>query len=381
MDMASLLRTLCSRRRCRWAWPLALGCLLLVLATTAALASFSGSGSAGDVEGVAAPVTAVDFQFDYVGCTKFLVQIDWNENVTDEVWRVKLTRAVNCMRHRERLAREAVGGRPAALSGLHVPTAIVPTMSEEMPHLPPFYFVLPIWDMVVSNMVRLSGLYDAQEIDVLLRLIQPGDAFLDVGANVGSVTVPVAAHVGRHGVVYSFEPFRQVFQYLNANVAANGLENVHTFQCALSDSSAAPWVRVPAPSLNSGKNVGMYGVFKADSLEPNEPAPSSRDRLEDVAVRTLDSLQLPRADVVKIDVEGHAPRVLAGGVETLHAHRPVLWFEQGGDKAPEVLARPDLKYWCMKLEQTTEDTFLCAPRERQVEIWRRLNEWAEWGAG
>merc|ERR1712054_666123 len=95
-----------------------------------------------------------NFEFSYFGCTEFLKQIDWNENVSDEDWRVKLTRATNCFRHREALARDAGSARPAAFGGVHVPTAIVPTTAEELPHLPPFYFVLPMWDMVVSNRVR-----------------------------------------------------------------------------------------------------------------------------------------------------------------------------------------------------------------------------------
>jgi len=283
------------------------------------------------------------------------------------------------MRHREQLARDVGSERPAAISGLHVPTAIVPTTAEDLPHLPPFYFVLPIWDMVVSNRVRLSGLYDPQEIDVLLRLTTPGGAFVDIGANVGAVSVPLASHVGREGVVYSFEPFRQVFQYLNANVAANGLDNVHTFQSALSDEHAAPLVHVPAPTLTHGMNVGMYGVFKQESIEPNDPSSSPRDRLEDVTVRTLDSFQLPRADVIKIDVEGHAPRVLAGGIQTVERHRPILWFEHGGTTAPETLLRPELRYWCMKVTEATEDTYLCSPQEKQREVLKRMNEFVDWG--
>lgn len=320
-----------------------------------------------------------NFEFSYRGCTQFVARMDWNENVTDDDWRVKLSRVQNCLRHLERLTQVPGVERPAALSGIHVPTAIVPTTAEDLPHLPPFYFVLPVWDMVVSNRVRLSGLYDPQEIDVLLRLTMPGDALVDIGANVGAVTVPMASHVGRAGLVYSFEPFRQIFQYLNANVAANGFENVHTFHTALSDEEAAPLVTVPAPSLVAGQNAGMYGVFKQNTLEPN--APTSRDKMEDVTVRTLDSFELPRANVIKIDVEGHAPRVLAGARKTLERHRPILWFEHGGTAAPEAILRPELQYWCHKLQETTEDTYLCAPQERQREVLKRMSEWGEWGDG
>ncbi|CAK0866962.1 unnamed protein product [Prorocentrum cordatum] len=282
------------------------------------------------------------------------------------------------MRHTELLAREAGQTRPAALTGLHVPTVVAPTQSEDLHWRPRLValadFVLPIWDMVVSNRVRLFGSYDHQELDILLRLTSPGDTFVDIGANVGAVTVPLAAHVGQEGTVYSFEPFRQVFQYLNANVAVNGLANVHTFQYALSDASKAPrTIRAPAPTLLAGQNAGMYGVFQGASTEPNQQTSKTRERLEDVNVRTLDSFQLPRVDVIKIDVEGHAARVLEGAAETLLAHRPILWFEEGGSEPPEAVANPGLRYWCTKLDDTPEQQFLCYPRERHAEVQARLN--------
>mmetsp|Transcript_2325 Transcript_2325/g.5809 ORF Transcript_2325/g.5809 Transcript_2325/m.5809 type:complete len:108 (-) Transcript_2325:21-344(-) len=95
--------------------------------------------------------------------------------------------------------------------------------------------------------------------------------------------------------------------------------------------------------------------------------------MEDVVVRTLDSLELPRVDVIKIDVEEHAAQVLAGGTETLRRHRPILWFEDDGIERPEALQRPEPGYLCTRLEQTTEGQFSCVPQERHAEVQERLN--------
>ena len=43
------------------------------------------------------------------------------------------------------------------------------------------------------------------------------------GANVGGFTVPLAERVGPDGEVHAFEPFRKVFQHLNANDACHQL--------------------------------------------------------------------------------------------------------------------------------------------------------------
>jgi len=312
-----------------------------------------------------------NFRFDFDGCTKHFQILNWNKNVTDEVWDANYARTVNCIRYLPNIAKAEVKDRPAAISGLHIPNLIVPTVVDDLPEQPPLYFVLPMWDMVVSNQVRHTGAYDIQELDTLLRMTLPGKAFVDIGANIGSVAVHLAAHVGEEGVVYAFEPFRQVFQYLNANVAVNGLSNVHAYNCGLSDPSNAPrQVEVPAPSLKAGQNVGMYGIFQGASTTVNERISQTRERMEEVSIRTLDSFSLPRADVIKIDVEGHASRVLTGAVETIRRHRPILWFEESGE-APEFLQ--DLGYWCTKLSETQEDQYICVPKEAHADVQQRLN--------
>lgn len=285
--------------------------------------------------------------------------------------------AAQCARERLRLSSEAGLDRPAAFAGEHVPTLIMPTRAKEFPELPPFYFVLPFWDMVVSNRVRLFGSYDHGELAILKQLLLPGQTFVDVGANVGALTVPLAAHVGEEGFVYAFEPFRQVFQYLNANVAVNGLSNVQTEQAALSDASSPAQVRAPAPTLLGGLNVGMYGVFKGDSNEPNVQTSQLREKMEDIAVRTLDSYDLPGADLLKIDVEGHARNVILGSLETIKKHRPVLWFEDDAETAPEALYHKEFGYWCTKFTETTEHQFICVPWEKHEGVQARLNELPE----
>mmetsp|Transcript_38492 Transcript_38492/g.106072 ORF Transcript_38492/g.106072 Transcript_38492/m.106072 type:complete len:415 (+) Transcript_38492:34-1278(+) len=341
-----------------------IGCVCLILdASVASVVASPTPTEQGTDEGMT-----------FWSCSEHLRHHDWNENVTNEEFRAGYMITAYCGKNAMRLAREAGGARPSAQSGVHVPTVIVPTVSEQLPQLPPFYFVLPVWDMVVSNRIKLSGSYDVQELDVLLRLTSPGDTFVDVGANLGGVAVPLASHVGREGAVYAFEPFRQVFQYLNANVATNGLANVYTFQCALSDVDKPQRLSVPAPTLEAAQNVGMYAVFKAETSVPNERASQTRERMETVDVRTLDSFELPRVDVMKIDVEGHAAQVLRGSVETLRAHRPILWFEDGSLQPPEVLMDPELRYWCTRFDTavTQEEQFLCYPRERHDELQQRV---------
>mmetsp|Transcript_28611 Transcript_28611/g.52043 ORF Transcript_28611/g.52043 Transcript_28611/m.52043 type:complete len:354 (-) Transcript_28611:70-1131(-) len=312
-----------------------------------------------------------NFQFGFDGCTKHFQILDWNRNVSDQVWETNFARTVNCINHGPAIAKAQAESRPAAMSGVHVANLIVPTTVADLPDQPALYFVVPMWDMVVSNQIRLTGAYDIQELYCLLRITAPGQAFVDIGANIGAVAVHLAAHVGEEGVVYAFEPFRQVFQYLNANIAMNGLSNVHTFNYGLSDASNAPrQVEAPVPTLKAGQNLGMYSIFQGASTAVSGRSSQTRERMEAVSIRTLDSFSLTRVDVIKIDVEGHASRVLQGAVETIRQHRPLLWFEESND-APSFLK--DLDYWCTKLVETQEDQYLCVPREQHAYVQERLN--------
>lgn len=306
-------------------------------------------------------------------CSELLKVTDWNKNVTDEVWAALWKKVSYCVGGRSFLSTDAeyLGKRPSALTGIHIPSIIVPAREEKLPQLPPLYFVLPIWDTVVSNQVRLYGSYDVQELDILLKLTPEGGTFVDIGANVGAVTVPLAAHVGRAGHVVSFEPMRQIFQYLNGNIAANGLSNVQTWQFALSDGKGASIVKVPAPSLMYGQNAGAFGVYSPVG-DPNQQTSAPRDPMEKVQVRTLDSFELESADVVKIDVEGHAPQVLEGALDTLQRLRPVVWFEMGGRQPPEVFLRPELEYACLAIDGATEEQILCAPRDKIMEVRKKV---------
>ncbi len=81
-----------------------------------------------------------------------------------------------------------------------------------------------------------QGEYDEGKIALLAALIRPGATFVDLGANIGFYTVPlaVAAKAGG-GVVAAFEPHPANYRRLSENVALNGLNDyVRLFELGLS---------------------------------------------------------------------------------------------------------------------------------------------------
>ena len=63
----------------------------------------------------------------------------------------------------------------------------------------PLVMALPLYDYVVSNSVRLFGTFVENELQFYMGMMVPGEAFFDVGANVGTYAVAMAKYLGVGG--------------------------------------------------------------------------------------------------------------------------------------------------------------------------------------
>ena len=178
-------------------------------------------------------------------------------------------------------------------------------------------------DIYIGRSLDLYGEYAELELQLLLRLIKPGDIVVDAGANIGAFSVPMARRVGPDGWVLAAEPQRLVHQALCANVAANGLVNVVTHWCGL---GAAPGVAV-VPPLDHGRDNNYGGVgLRAGGAG------------ERVPVVSIDSLDLPACALIKADVEGMELDVLRGAANTIRQYQPRLFVENNGtERSPPLI--------------------------------------------
>jgi hypothetical protein len=115
-----------------------------------------------------------------------------------------------------------------------------------------------------SFAVAILGERDPDVMRFLQRWIRPGFVACDIGANIGTYTVPLARLVGRHGHVLAFEPNRPTCACLRQNIRQNHLTNVTVVRAA-----AGPEVGVAGlivPSDNFGE------VHLSPPVEPWMPA-------------------------------------------------------------------------------------------------------------
>jgi len=138
-------------------------------------------------------------------------------------------------------------------------------------------------------------------------LLRPGGSFLDVGAHAGYFSLIAAHQVGRDGHVFAVEPNPAVFALLRAHLTANEISQVDAFNWGLAEWAGATMLQVPRAESFSDYNATLLRRPGWKGIE------IALRRLDDC----LDDWGVRCIDLMKIDVEGAEPRVLAGGADHL----------------------------------------------------------------
>ena len=186
--------------------------------------------------------------------------------------------------------------------------------------------VLNPTDPVVSGALHF-GVYEKAETRFFQSACRDGMTFLDVGANLGYYTALAARAVGPNGRVLAVEPDPDSFGYLEQTIAANAVGNVEAFPVAASDAPAI------LPLYISTDNRGDNRLYASDEERPQV----------EVKARPLDALlrenKIDTVDLIKIDVQGYEPKVIAGLRETITASPNLTllteFWPQGIDEAGE----------------------------------------------
>lgn len=160
-------------------------------------------------------------------------------------------------------------------------------------------------DATITDSLVYGG-YEEDELDLIKKLIKPGDVILDIGANIGLFTVNCAMATGVNGRVFSFEPEPVNFSFLKKNIALNKLSNVTPFQMAVSSRQGECTFYVNP--LNKGDHR-MYGD-KAHTSTITVPMTSIDAALKEHNVKV---------DMIKMDIQGAEMQALVGMKETLSA--------------------------------------------------------------
>jgi FkbM family methyltransferase len=155
-----------------------------------------------------------------------------------------------------------------------------------------------------------------------LAALRENSVAVDIGANLGEWTIPLARAVGAAGRVLAAEPAPRSAAALEATLAANALRQAEVVRCAVGDHDGSIEFAVPiVTSVRIDTGTARLGAAGVDHESFNVP------------LRSLDSLAAERGfdrlDLIKIDVEGHERQILDGARAVLDRYRPTLVIETG----------------------------------------------------
>jgi FkbM family methyltransferase len=166
---------------------------------------------------------------------------------------------------------------------------------------------------------HVSDNADRDIMSVLAAAISDGDLVLDIGANIGFVSL-VMSMLSPKGSVFAFEPAHVTRGLLEKNVKLNERQNITISDAALSDSEGL--------STLNYRQWNSSGSFVSESAAFEDMDDMVRDRIR---LSRLDdeyqSLGIASCSLMKIDVEGHEPNVLRGATAFIKKFEPLAVME------------------------------------------------------
>ncbi len=207
----------------------------------------------------------------------------------------------------------------------------------------------PLLDQGVERSLYYTGTYEMGTLDIIERYLPEDGVFIDVGANIGLMSLVAALRIGENGQVIAFEPSRKTREIANHNIEINNLEDKITLM------SSALGAKKEKKLLFDNLDINRGAASLVKGKESGEG--------EEIEITTLDSdYSQQKIDVLKIDVEGYELEVLKGAVEILRRKKPpVLIVECTEETEHQDFSRADLfdfilstqpRYKCYKLKGT-----------------------------
>ncbi|MEX1107271.1 MAG: FkbM family methyltransferase [Dongiaceae bacterium] len=163
------------------------------------------------------------------------------------------------------------------------------------------------------------GEWAEPEVAVVTALLRPGDVVIECGANIGTLTIPMARAVAPGGAVHAFEVQPYFARLLDANLALNGMADVVMRNVAVGRVSGT--IRLPPVTYDKSVNYSglSFAGLPTDGSGVGTPIP----------MRTLDQIcaRFDRLQLIKLDIEEMEPAALAGAVTLFERFRPIVYCE------------------------------------------------------
>lgn len=163
----------------------------------------------------------------------------------------------------------------------------------------------------------------------LPQLVKKGDTVIDIGANLGYYTCPLADLVGEQGKVYAVEPVPVIFSVLKRNVGKR--KNVELLNYALGEEERA--IEMANDSVaavgyfGTGRNFVSEGELSKDAVRFTAQMRRGSELFKGVE----------KIDFIKCDIEGYERVVLPEMRPLIERHHPMVLVETDGESRQQII--------------------------------------------
>jgi FkbM family methyltransferase len=200
------------------------------------------------------------------------------------------------------------------------------------------------------------------------KFVKHGDLVIDIGANIGDTTVPIALAANHTGLTLAFDPNPHVFEILKENAALNqDKSNIVPFRNAISvEEEEFYYISSEASFANgdiSKEKGGKHGKF------------THREKVKGINLFKFLKEKFPKwldkLSLIKIDTEGYDKEILKSISDLIIQYKPSIIAECFGGNTPEekmelfeVLDQMNYNiYYFSDFEEDTSEIKLNHPRE------------------
>lgn len=170
---------------------------------------------------------------------------------------------------------------------------------------------------LISNCINNYGYWESHLYHFYSKFIKQNDIIVDGGANIGFHSIQFAK-LANQGKVYCFEPQPLIFNVLSTNILINGATDiVRQFRLGLGNEEEKLKMTPLKEQIFSEDciNYGGRGLTNSDEGE------------EEVQLTSIDSLNLSKLNLIKLDVQGFELKTLLGGKNTITSNYPIIFIE------------------------------------------------------
>ena len=178
-----------------------------------------------------------------------------------------------------------------------------------------------------------AAAFDPVEVELALQLIEArkrlhgdGVVAIDGGANIGVHTIEWATAMTGWGSVIAIEAQERIYYALAGNIAINNCFNAIAMHAAMSSEPGI--MLVPTPDYLVPSSFGSLELKpRAETEFIGQPIDYSAGTTVAIQKMSIDALNLPRVDFIKLDIEGMELEALEGARQTIERSHPIFLIE------------------------------------------------------